>query len=217
MKLAILRKMSEVRITAIAEPIAESPETAQSLITSVFRAELMNLLPGPGTGEIVLNEDFVFRFVDRLHDAGIARGLTVSGFVPDHKVSWADVARILSQSLEDSPHPQWEWTGVRGRLEDDLLARVLSISPTSLRRYASGERETPDEVAWRLHVLTRVIASLSGSYNDHGIRRWFERSRSQLDRRTPADVLAEASGEDDEQLREVVELADSLVGPALAA
>jgi hypothetical protein len=208
-----MRDMSEIRIVSVAEPIAKSPEAAHSLITSVFRAELMELLPLSRTSEIVLDEDFVCRFVESLHGAGIARGLALGGRRP----SWPNVAETLSRSLEESPHPRGEWAGVRTRLDDELLARTLSISPSSLRRYASGERTTPDHVAWRLHVLTRLIASLSGSYNEYGIRRWFERSRSQLQGRTPAEVLALAASEDDERLRAVVELADSLVGSALAA
>jgi hypothetical protein len=47
-----------------------------------------------------------------------------------------------------------------------------------------------NEVAWRLHTLTRILAALTGSYNDYGIRSWFHRPRAQFDGRSPADVFA---------------------------
>ena len=98
---------------------------------------------------------------------------------------------------------------------DDLLAVLVGgISPSSLRRYSAGERETPDEVAWRLHALARIVAALRGSYNAYGIRRWFERRRSQLGERTPGQVLVDAESEDDAQ--EVVRLAEALLGPGMA-
>lgn len=80
----------------------------------------------------------------------------------------------------------------------------------------AGCARRQDEIAWRLHTLTRIIAALSGSYNDYGVRRWFQRPRAQLDGQTPAEVFTEVGGEDDEQLNSLVELAEALVGPALA-
>jgi predicted transcriptional regulator len=34
-----------------------------------------------------------------------------------------------------------------------MLARLLGISPASVRRYAATTRETPDDVAARLHHI----------------------------------------------------------------
>jgi hypothetical protein len=55
------------------------------------------------------------------------------------------------------------------------------------------------------------------SYNDYGIRRWFERRRSALDGATPAELLEQADSEDDERLQRVIGLADELTGAAAAA
>jgi uncharacterized protein (DUF2384 family) len=33
------------------------------------------------------------------------------------------------------------------------------------------------------------VADLAGSYNEFGIRRWFQRPRSELEGRSPRDVL----------------------------
>ena len=40
-----------------------------------------------------------------------------------------------------------EWRGVHDVLGGDVLAQLLGISASSLRRYLSGSRTTPDEIA----------------------------------------------------------------------
>lgn len=47
-----------------------------------------------------------------------------------------------------------------------------------------------DTVATRLHFLTFIVGDLSDTYTDIGIRRWFDRSRKELDDHTPALLLA---------------------------
>ena len=125
----------------------------------------------------------------------------------------------LDDALAHSPYPEGEWPHVREVLGDELLGEVLGTSPSSLRRYGSGERETPDDVAWLLHVTARVVADLLGSYNDYGIRRWFERPRSQLEGRAPRDLLRQARTDahaDDAAVQPVLDLAASLAGGQVA-
>lgn len=76
--------------------------------------------------------------------------------------------------------PDTEWKGVEPVLGADLLAQIVVVSPSSLHRYASGARPTPDYVAARLHHLALIVGDLAGSYNDIGVRRWFGRPRTQL-------------------------------------
>lgn len=218
----MIRDMSELRIESIAEPIAESPENVRWALASVFRADLMDLLPETveKTRVIVLDETFLQEFAHVVSEAGIGRRLALS-FDPDviaamPAAELAVALRSIWQALDDSPYPEGEWQGVRQRLGDDQLADLIGVSTSSLRRYASGERETPDEVAWRLHALTRIIAALSGSYNDYGVRRWFLRPRAQLNGRTPLEVFREVESEDDERLQALVELSEALVGAAVA-
>lgn|SRR6187455_1531965 len=78
---------------------------------------------------------------------------------------------------------------MRQVLADDALADLTGISPASLRRYAKGERTTPQPVAERLHWIAMVTSDLAASYNEFGIRRWFERPRSQLNGRSPRQLL----------------------------
>ena len=84
----------------------------------------------------------------------------------------------VNEALDASPVPASEWPALHRVLGPDLLARLLQISTVSLRRYQSGARKTPDDVAVRLHALALMVGDLAGAYNDAGIRRWFARPRT---------------------------------------
>jgi hypothetical protein len=114
--------------------------------------------------------------------------------------------------LEESPVPATEWTAMRQIFGDDALADLLAISLSSLKRYASGERDTPLRIADRLHWVAMVVSDLAGSYNEFGMRRWFERERSQLDGRSPRKILGPRWQSSDESARRVRALAASLGG-----
>lgn len=98
----------------------------------------------------------------------------------------------------------------------DLLAQLLVVSPSSLRRYASGARPTPCSVAARLHHLALIVRDLAGAYNDIGVRRWFCRPRTQLGGQTPAELLHGPWDPDDEGPTQVRQLAAALVGSGSA-
>ncbi len=118
--------------------------------------------------------------------------------------------RRLREALEESPAPRQEWDALVRVFGAEQLARLVSISPASLRRYAAGGRPTPDAVAARLHFLARVVAELKGAYNDIGVRRWFQRKRTLLRRRSPAQVLGDDWTPEDSNPQKVLELARSL-------
>jgi hypothetical protein len=118
---------------------------------------------------------------------------------------------MIIAALDASPAPEYEWKAVAAMFPPDDLAQLLDLSVSSLKRYQSGERATPDVVAARLHFLALVVGDLAGSYNDTGIRRWFERKRTQLDGRSPAACLKHGWDPDDEGPGRVRELARSLV------
>lgn len=108
--------------------------------------------------------------------------------------------------------PEGEWPSLLGTLGEEALTGLLSISATSLRRYASASRPTPTDVAERLHVLALIIADLAGAYNEHGIRRWFTRPRSQLDGASPARLLTGAWDPDGADALRLRSLAAGLTG-----
>ena len=151
------------------------------------------------------------RVLDLARGAGIGRALTVPADSTDEE-RWEAFVLDLLDALEESPLPRTEWVGLERVLGADLLADLIGVSPSSLRRYAAGTRDTPDDVAARLHFLALVVGDLSGSYNDFGVRRWFGRRRTQLGGRTPADQLQRAWDPQDEGPESVRRLAASLLG-----
>jgi hypothetical protein len=97
----------------------------------------------------------------------------------------------INDQIEMSPQPAGEWAPVTRTLGEELLASLIGVSTSSVRRYAAGARATPQDVAERLHYLALLLADLAGSYNDFGMRRWFTRPRSQLGGRAPAELLGD--------------------------
>jgi hypothetical protein len=142
-----------------------------------------------------------------LRDA--ARQLMVS---PDDVDTVEKVLRDAMEATEHNPMPDSEWPLTRSLMTDELLAPLLGVSAQSIRRYVSAERDTPDDVAARLHYIALVNADLSGSYNERGIRRWWVRPRSVLDQRSPMDRLGGGFDPDDDMATTVRKLASSLVG-----
>ena len=106
--------------------------------------------------------------------------------------------------------PRFEWNGVARVFGADDLAPLLNVSVSSLKRYQSGERDTPDAIAARLHWLALTVGDVAGSYNDIGIRRWFHRKRERLDGRAPAALLRGEWDPDDEGPTRVRQLAREL-------
>ena len=174
------------------------------------RAEAMGLVE-PDDGRLGAAD--VARLVRRVREAGIARGpaLRMDNVERPSAGDLESLLRVLIAALEASPAAAYEWP-VLGRVFDpESLASLLGISVTSLRRYASAERDTPDEVAARLHHLALIVGDLAGAYNDVGIRRWFGRRRTALGSRPPAALLSGEWSPDDAGPQQVRDLARSLV------
>ena len=155
----------------------------------------------------------VKRVVLRVREAGIGEwaAAEVARATPPDAGRLADRLREIASLLEQSPLPATEWHRVLAIFDRDRLASLVGISPASVQRYARHERRTPDEVAARLHGLALIVGDLAGAYNEIGIRRWFERARTALDGRSPAELLRGAWEPEDAGPRAVRELARSLV------
>lgn len=129
------------------------------------------------------------------------------------------LARLLSDVLtavEESPMPEHEWTSMSDLLGDEMLAPLVGVSTSSLHRYRAGERATPDPVAGRLHAILLIVADLAGTYNDFGIRRWFDRPRSALGGQGPAEILSGDWSPDASSVQSVRDLARALLGASAA-
>ncbi|MBM4255268.1 MAG: hypothetical protein FJ147_05160 [Deltaproteobacteria bacterium] len=171
----------------------------------------MGLLP-PNEVIDTLDIPVLQRVIKQISRAGIGQGL-VADFTMQKDRSPKQLSAVLQKLndvLDESPVPQYEWPGLVATLGADLLGQLLHISPSSLRRYHTGTRPTPDDIAARLHFLALITGDLAGAYNDIGIRRWFIRKRTALGNRSPADVLVKEWNPEDPGPLQVRQLARSL-------
>ena len=204
--------MDTLRIESIADPFTDpGPGSLASRIIAF--ASTAGLLKGKEIRSLDLNT--WKEVLSRLRAAGLLRAAPFLAVPSGRSLSTeelADELRQLYEAIEESPLPESEWASMRELLDDQMLAKLLGVSRQSIHRYSSGERATPQEVAERLHVLALIVSDLAGSYNEFGIRRWFERPRSQLAGRSPSVVLKRGWSPDDDDVRRVRGLAAALVG-----
>jgi len=158
------------------------------------------------------------RVLHALKGAGIGRSapdFPASAFRSGPRRYVAYLDEILD-ALEDSPSPRAEIRTLADLFDWDGLSGFAGASPQSLRRYASGERGVPDEVAQRVHWLTGVVADLRAAYNDAGVRRWFERPRPSFNGRSPSAFLVPPWTPDDLQVARIREFAARFAEPTPA-
>lgn len=186
------------------------PESApHNVLKVVAVAELVGLVDGlarPG------DLDTFVAATGRLQDLGVGRH--APGSAGGSALDLAILAERMVEAIDGSPMPAEEWPALLRTLGEELVGDLVGVSLTSVRRYASGARRTPDDVADRLHTVALLVASLFGSYNDLGVRRWFHRPRTALNGKAPAEVLAGEWSSDDADVVAVRVLADSLLGAA---
>jgi hypothetical protein len=170
-----------------------NPQLAQQAVAAFSRADAMGLLPRKERID-TLDLAALRILLKHVHQAGIGRAVqaALSSEMADVQAMERLLSQLLGQlnrALEESPAPEYEWRRLTDILGIALLAKLLGISVTSLRRYKEAKRSTPDEVAFRLHLLAMIVGDLSGAYNEMGIRQWFGRKRAQLGGRAPEDFF----------------------------
>jgi hypothetical protein len=211
--------MTEIRLSPDQVP-AWGAAMGPALAALITRSAAMGVLSGPPVTS--LNASVVKRLLKALHRHGIGTqaGLVLAPLTSDTGLAMsADEQRQvvnelvrLNDALEDSAAPEAEWPAMRAVFGDDMMIQLLGAAGSSMRRYASGERPTPDDVAARLHWLAMVVADLAGAYNDFGIRRWFERPRSPLGGKSPRQLLGKLWSPDGAAAARVRALASVLSG-----
>lgn len=200
--------MTVLHIQSVSPPYDE-PSLASAAVTALSHGDAMGLLTEPIT---CLNDAALRILESSMRRAGVGNALvsephSFKELDPDHLLLRLEK---ISQALHESPVPACEWQSLHGILGLDLLGCLLGISESSARRYLSGSRATPDKVADCLHFLALIVGDLGGAYSDVGVRRWFDRKRSQLGGRTPAQILGKDWSPDDDGARRVEELARAL-------
>ncbi len=199
-----------IRIQTVAEPFESAdPDAAREAVEAILLAEAMGLL---GEEAVERLDIATLRRVARAaSEAGIgtlpSAALAARRLDP-HQLH--QVLQTLREALEASPAPGKEWAALVRVFGVEDLARLVAVSPASLRRYASGSRPTPDPVAARLHFLARVVAELKGAYNDVGVRRWFQRKRTAFRGKSPAQILTGEWSPESRGPQKILELARSL-------
>jgi hypothetical protein len=200
-----------MNITRIkSETVPDTLDVARLTFEAVRRAEAMGLVEEPLQR---VDTDTIRQLANRVRRAGI--GIRAADILNNVETpsprELADLLETMIAALEASPVPKYEWSGLARVFGPDDLAPLLNVSVSSLKRYQSGERTTPDDVAARLHFLALVVGDLAGSYNEIGVRRWFHRKRTLLDGRTPASLLKRDWDPEDDDPARVRQLARELV------
>lgn len=206
--------MSVIRNSSVSAPTLTTEPPADRLTRLVFeaarRAEAMGIVEpvAPRADTAAIRQ-----FANRVRKAGIAASAAdiINNVDAPTDAELAGLLDTIVAALEASPVPKYEWRGVSRVFAPEDLADLLTVSMSSLKRYQSGERDTPDDVAARLHFLALVVGDLAGSYNVIGVRRWFHRKRTLLDGRTPASFLKRDWDPDDDGPSRVRQLARALI------
>ena len=201
-----------IQVQSVEEPFRE-PEMVGATFGVLRRAGAMGLY-----NKAIPKLDFAaFRDVVRsVSRAGIGREAEL--FTNTRSLEDFDSGELLrsierlKDALEESPAPDYEWQPVVSLFqpEPEELAEILDISLSSMRRYSSKDRETPDDVAVRLHFIALLIGDLAGAYNEIGVRAWFRRKRALLDGKAPKNLLRGGWSPDDPGPERVRALARSL-------
>lgn len=192
----------------------------ERLLALLTRASAMGVLAGAAITQI--DAATVQRVLSALHKQGLigAAPVALAPLLKDGPARldaataerMADSVDQLVAVLDDSPAPASEWAAMRAVFGDEALGELLGIAPASLRRYAGAERATPQATAERLHWLAMVVSDLAGSYNEFGMRRWFERPRVQLGGKSPRALLGSRWTPDTPAAAQVRALAAVLTG-----
>lgn len=181
--------MSRLRITSVGEPVSGHPELTAAAARLVCRAAYLGVLRD-GARPVSLDRELLLSVLGDLADAGMsAADRPAADELSDIHSCRALVDAALQQT-ERVPMPAGEWPVLLETLGEDLLVRLLDVSPGLLGPYATGRQETPPDVATRLHLLALLAADLAGAYNDVGIRRWFARPRAALGGQAPQHLFA---------------------------
>lgn len=207
--------MASVRIHTVEAPL-DRPALVNPAIGLLRRALALGLLRDRDRVER-LDLDLVCRIAREASSAGIGQDAALAllqGTSAPERL--AALIERLDDALTESPLPDRELPELLRVFDREDLAALTGTSGVSLGRYLAGSRAWPDGLASRIHWLALVLSDLAGAYNDFGIRRWFERERTQLDGRSPRQVLGAHWDPVAPDVERVRQLAASLAGVGAA-
>lgn len=160
-------------------------DAARAGVLATRLADLMGVFERPAGAPI--DRAMVGAVIAAAGRAGLAEQVAAR---PDAAEPGEQTILALLEALRSSPRPETEIAGLAAIFGYGGLARLVAASEPSLRRYASASRTPPDGIAQRVHFLVQLVAILRGSFNEFGVRRWFERPHPALGGRAPASLLS---------------------------
>ncbi len=183
--------MTAIRIQSVDAPL-NSVRFLAPTVSLVRRAAALGMLGDDPVSRLGL--PVVYRIARAASAEGVGQDAAAAILGVERQPSrpgqrLATLIARLDAALNDSPFPDRELRALLDVFDAEGLASLLGVSAVSLRRYGAGARTMPDIVAARSHVLALIVSDLAGGYNELGIRRWFERPRSQLGGASPRAFL----------------------------
>lgn len=174
------------------EPVQAFLDTAQKLAL-----RLEEQLP-PSLDPVVANEirGIMIGGLRRIEEIGEERPLDI---LDDFLVRAESIRHIVRDALdEDLPTSPDDGRAVLALVEQWLprvsrkqLARLVGVDERTLQRWsASGARTSR-----RLFLVAKLVALLKDVWTPEGVVAWFDRPRSELDGRSPLDVIDNAEYE----------------------
>jgi hypothetical protein len=209
--------MTVLHLTSVDAPL-NNPSLLSAALGLVRRALGLGLLSDRAPIER-LDLELIRSIAREASDEGVGRDAAIA-LIEQGDASSARLETLITRldgALAESPMPDRELRELLRVYDHDALAALLGTSVASLRRYAAATRTVPDAVAERIHHVALVTTDLAGSYNQFGLRRWWERPRAPLDGRSPRAALGRDWDPDGPEATAVADLARSLVGSGPAS
>lgn len=178
----------------------------RAAVVATRLAELMGLYQRPPMRRV--DRELLGSVIEAAADAGVAEQVAARR---DAAEPGDATVHAFLDALIGSPRPAAEITSLLSILGYSELEALAGASEGSLRRYATEARTAPDVIARRVHFLATLVAILRGSFNEFGIRRWFERPHPALGGTPPATLLADGAEPDDERGQAVLAAALALL------
>ncbi len=136
--------------------------------------------------------------VSDVSDAEASRAEPTPGLLGE--LPWVPAARVAS---------------VVAVLSAPLSVSLLGVPDERLRAWTAETEPVPDDVLVRLAFIEELVGRLSGHHDELGVRRWFDRPRSELGGKAPREILVGAwSPEDGELVASLVALTGTGSQPA---
>lgn len=180
-------------------PATHELDAPRAAVIATRLAELMGLYEREHPRRI--DRELVGEVIEAAAALGVAEQVAARA---DASLPGEATMHAFLDALLASPRPAPELERLLRIFGYERLEQLVGVSEQSLRRYAAEVRPAPDSVARRTHFLATVVAILRGSFNEFGIRRWFERPHPALSGQTPAQLLVPEVEPEDEPAQRVL-------------